>query len=386
MKIFLLLPLLVVFFGLQSFGQSLPTGTGVFTYNGYGPLRSKPIKVFYRIPTDVSQATMPVLMVLHGEDRTAIDYLNDWISAANQYHFMVIAPEFPDSSYTGGDGYNLANMFINGDSPSTATQNPDSVWTFSILDPLFNYIKQRTQTSYSKYVAFGHSAGSQLLHKFVMYKPNSLCAKAICANAGWYTLANNRVTFPYGTNRSPSSQQLLTAAFAQPLTVQLGAQDNDPNSAGLRHNTTVDQQGLNRLARGRYYYANASAQAITYGVPFNWNIVEESGIGHDHTGMARRAIPYVNNAFLLTSALAKEDEPKMSCSLFQNNIFIQNYKTDMPATIKLYAMDGKLLYSSIQVITSDFVLPISLPLGAVYLISIEAQHTYFRYSKLLVVQ
>lgn len=363
---------LVVTVTSVSYAQAFTAGTGIFYYSQYGPLRNKPVRVSYHIPQG-DQSAMPVLLVLPGEDRTGTTYLTDWITASEQNRFMAFSLEFSDSLYPGGDAYNLANIFVDGDNPSAATLLPDSVWTFAVLDPIFRYVKQRTNTYANGYVAWGHSAGSQVLHKFVMYKPNSLCVYAICANAGWYTLADSTVTFPYGTRMSPTNRTVLTQAFAKRLTVQLGQADTDPNSAGLRHNSIVDRQGLYRLARGRYFFSNASNRASTWGVPFNWDRVENPGVGHDHAVMAARAVPLVLSGFLLTSIKKSIDDSSTSAFVADGKLNIIQEHLSGALSVQLILLDGRIART--WNVSSDAGQNVSLPLegisGAPFLLIIK---------------
>jgi len=372
---------LILYFQQIAFGQLLPTGSGNFVYNSYSPLRNKPVTVYYNIPANVN-ANTPILMAFHGEERDGQLYLNDWISASNANNFIVICPEFSDASFTGGDGYNLANMFVDGDNPSTRTQNPDSVWTFAICDPLFQYVKSRTISQVNGYIGWGHSAGSQLLHRFVMYKPNSLMRKAICANAGWYTLPVTTTTFPYGLNASPFTRAIMTDAFSRPLLIQLGAQDNDPNSAGLRHNTTVDAQGLTRLTRGRYFISQGQTQSSSWAVPFNWNKVEEAGIGHDHTGMARRAVPYVIAAFTLTSVEKEIAKNSLRASLSKSGIAIEGIQLNAYYAIQVYGLTGNKIFEWQGSLGSDSFIPFDAEIDKTYIISINEINSSNRYCKL----
>ena len=60
---------------------------------------------------------------------------------ANANNFMVFAPEFNSDDFPSGDMYNLANIFQDGDNPSSDTFNSPDNWTFSIIDQLFEFIK-----------------------------------------------------------------------------------------------------------------------------------------------------------------------------------------------------------------------------------------------------
>ena len=191
--------------------------TGSFDFSLESVLNLAPIKVFYHIPTgDLKK--MPILMVFHGAGRNARAQRNYWIELANANGFMVIAPEFSDANYPDlGDDYLMANIFDDGDNPSATSFNSSDEWTFSSLDPLFEAIKTAVSGSQEKYSAWGHSAGAQFLHRFVTYLPNSKLDVAVCSNAGWYTVPEGAVSFPYGILNGQLPNEDLIALANSPL-------------------------------------------------------------------------------------------------------------------------------------------------------------------------
>ncbi len=300
MKKGLLFFLLFVSFLLN--GQNLEKNTtGSFTFIPTGPLSSKPIKVFYHIP-DGDITTMPIIMSFHGASRNADDYRDYWIQMANSNNFMVFAPEFSSANFPGGDAYNLANVFDDGDNPSQSSFNSINEWTFSVIDPIFETIKADISGTQQNYNAWGHSAGSQFLQRFILYLPNSKLDIAVCSNAGWYTVPEFGVDFPYGIDLSLLSIQNLTDAFNKRVIVHLGQNDTNPNSPGLRHNTIVDnQQGLNRLVRGQYFFTTSQETALDLDVNYNWDKDEVSGVAHNAQLMANDALQHILNSSLSTN-------------------------------------------------------------------------------------
>ena len=135
--------------------------------------------------------------------------------------------------------YNLANIFQDGDNPSSDTFNSPDNWTFSIIDQLFEFIKVEIGGNQATYNAWGHSAGAQFLHRFVFYLPDSKLNIAVCSNAGWYTVPESDIVFPYGLLESQLSNVNLISAFSKKLYVHLGDADTDPNSSSLRHNEHI---------------------------------------------------------------------------------------------------------------------------------------------------
>ena len=63
---------------------------------------------------------------------------------------------------------------------------------------VFENIKTNLNYLGNSYNMFGHSAGAQFVHRFIQFKPLSRVDKAVSANAGWYTLPDTTIDFPYG--------------------------------------------------------------------------------------------------------------------------------------------------------------------------------------------
>ncbi|OZV70578.1 T9SS type A sorting domain-containing protein [Winogradskyella aurantia] len=287
--------LAIIFCLTNAYGQNLiENSTGSFIFTPQAPLNRPPIEVFYHIPNgDISN--MPILFSFHGATRDGANYRDYWVGMANANGFMIFAPEFSSTNYPGlGDNYLMANIFDDGDNPSIETFNNQNEWTFSILDPLFNHIKADISGQQQKYSAWGHSGGAQFLHRFVMYMPNSNLDTAVCSNAGWYTVPEFGVNFPYGLNLGQLPNNTLISAFSKKLIVHLGEDDTDPNSPGLRHNTIVDnQQGLFRLERGQYFYSTSETTAANLNVLFNWENELVPNVGHEPQLMANDALQYL---------------------------------------------------------------------------------------------
>lgn len=255
-------------------------GTGAFLFEVNQTNLSTSMNVFFHIPnTDV--VNMPVLFVFHGAGRDAREMRNAWISESNTKEFIVIAPEFTEQSFPGGNGYILGNVFVDSNNPSPQTLNPESDWTFSIIEPLFDRVKSLSGNASSQYDVYGFSAGAQFAHRLMMFKPNARFNKVVSSAAGWYTVPDSSVSFPYGIANSPLENLSLASFFSKSLRIQIGTLDNNPNAPSLRRNTTVDQQGDNRYDRAYYLYNTSQNLAESLGLDINWDIIETPN--NDHT-------------------------------------------------------------------------------------------------------
>lgn len=339
---------MIVFFLLMTpfitFTQNLSANTtGLFTYIPEVPLNNKNIRVFYHIPNgDISK--MPILFSFHGANRNAEDYRDYWVSMANANGFMVFSPEFSSSNFSGGDAYNLANIFVDGDNPSPQTFNPQNEWTFSIIDPLFEYIKSDISGTQEKYNAWGHSAGSQFLQRFVLYLPESKLDIAVCSNAGWYTVPENSVDFPYGINKGQLPNTNIEKAFAKKVYVHLGKNDNNPNASGLRRNAVVDaQQGTHRLERGQYFFNTSKAVSQNLNYTFHWEKIEVNNVAHNAQQMANSALQYILQNNLSVSDEIKPEEILIYPNPVKDKLIIQSNK-DL-GILKIFSIHGKLIKS-----------------------------------------
>lgn len=271
--------------------DSLSAGSGLFTYTYSVTNFIKNMKIYYYIPENKTETT-PVLFVFHGDGRNAKDYRDATIATAETKGFIVIAPEFSEQNFPNGDGYNLGNVFIDGDNPTGNTLNPEAQWSFSIIEPLFDFVKTQINNTTTTYAVFGHSAGAQFVHRFLMFKPNARISKAVVSASGWYTFPNT-VVFPYGRSQSPLENMSLSTFFAKKIYIQVGENDDDPNAIGLRRNAFTDVQGLNRKQRAENYFQ--FCQQLSVNTLFNWsfNVVENAN--HDYLKASNNAINLLFN-------------------------------------------------------------------------------------------
>lgn len=347
-----------------------PNTTGSFIFDPQAPLNRPPFEVFYHIP-DGDMTTMPILMVFHGADRNGEAHRDFWIDMANANDFIVIAPEYSTANYPGlGDNYLMANIFDDGDNPSPETFNNESEWTFSTLDPLFDYVKVAASNTQETYSAWGHSGGAQFLHRFVTYLPNSNLDIAVCSNAGWYTVPETGVSFPYGIDNGQLSTGNLTTAFLRKLIVHIGQNDNDPNSAGLRHNAVVDaQQGVHRLERARYYFNTSQATALNMGLTYNWEKHELPNVGHNPQLMANDALQFFLQNFL---SLDSVEENKL-IRIYPNPITTDylNFSTNLnrPFLVTIFNILGE---EVLKTIMEKHILNVSGLKSGLYLLKIES--------------
>lgn len=260
--------------------EKLPAGAGRFEVEHSG----KKIPVWYYLPAD-NLPDAPVLIVMHGVNRDADRYRDEWLPHARERRFLLLAPEFSKQSFPSEESYSQGNVFDQHKRPRPAEQ-----WSFSFIEPVFDAARRTTGNRSEKYYLYGHSAGAQFVHRFLYFVPDARVANAVAANAGWWTLPDPAVDYPYGLRGSPVDAAALETMLGRPLVVLLGTKDTDPNHVHLRRTPEAMAQGPHRFARGQFFYKAGRRRAEQLAVPFRWQLATAPGVAHSDEGMAPFAV------------------------------------------------------------------------------------------------
>lgn len=245
------------------------------------------IKVFVSRPAGLA-TDRPVVFVMHGVNRNAEDYRDQWHELAIAHDFLLVVPEFNRDGFPGSRGYNLGNVFDADHNLLTEDQ-----WAYSAIEPIFDEIRRRFFVTADSYSLYGHSAGSQFVHRFIFYKPDARVSSVVSANAGWYMMPDYKQGFPYGLDGAAVTSENLAKALQLHVTILLGDKDIDPQHEHLRRKPEAMAQGEHRLARGYTFFNAARASAKQLKVPFNWQLITVSGADHDNQLMAPAAVRYL---------------------------------------------------------------------------------------------
>ncbi|MFZ9938938.1 MAG: hypothetical protein ACO3GN_01430 [Bacteroidia bacterium] len=227
-------------------------GIGSYVFTPRAPLDQRPLSIHYFVPDQFHSGT-PVLMLFHGNERNAMAYRDALIDKARAKQVLLIAPEFSETHYPGNNAYHLGGMFVDGEKSASSPLLPSSEWTFSLPDQIYSDVRAKNALDRGGYSAIGHSAGAQFLHRYLMFWPESEAKNSVISAAGWYNLPDTAWAFPHGLKYSPFSEVLIANFLRKEIHLQIGTNDNNPNSSSLRHDSLTDLQGLNRLTRARYY-------------------------------------------------------------------------------------------------------------------------------------
>ena len=253
-----------------------------FVFTDVGYFANKPISVYY-YKAKSAGPDAKVLIAIHGMERNAKQARDNWQAYAEKHQLIVLAPEFDEARFSARL-FNMANL----------EDRDRSHWTFQIVEHLFDFVRVSEQLATQRYLLFGHSAGGQFVHRFMLLTDDPKVSAAVAANAGSYTMPVFPATaaddtFPYALDERMVSEAKLRQVFARKLFVMLGEDDTQTDAANLPKARQAKAQGVNRLARGNLFFARAKAQARQLDTPFAWELTTVPGVGHHSRAMSKAA-------------------------------------------------------------------------------------------------
>jgi len=234
-------------------------------------------------------ADTPIVMVMHGWSREEQRYFDDWRVLGAENEFIVVVPHFPVKDFPSSWNYNLGNVFER----QSRKLLPRGEWTFTAIESIFDAVVAKVDGEQTEYTLFGHSAGSQFVHRFLYYMPDARAKRYLAANAGWYTLPDFDTEYPYGLGGAAISEEHLIAAFKKDMVLMLGREDLDHTDPDLRNTPEAKRQGKSRLARGLTMFDVAKTNAEKLGVDLRWRLVLVDDAGHVNAQMAIAAAELV---------------------------------------------------------------------------------------------
>ena len=259
---------------------AIPAGEASFVFTDAKGQADRPVRVFTYRPAQCD-TKCPIQFVMHGKSRTAENYRRYWKGPAERYGFIVVAPEFSTKFWPGDASYNLGDV---------AAQSDPAKWSYALIEHLFDAIRDGQQD----YRIFGHSAGSQFVHRFMILLPGNRAAVAVAANAGRYAMPEwrqDKARFPWPDSLagSPAGEKELRQALARKVLVMVGEKDVDPNHKDLDRSAGSMAQGANRVERGQAFFRAAADAARELGVNFAWEFATVPDAAHSGSKMSLAA-------------------------------------------------------------------------------------------------
>ena len=260
-------------------GDSL-VGSGNFLYTAQSPFDQKPLKVWYYVPYK-NKHEAPVMILMHGNSRNAPGYWENMMEYAKRYGFILVVPELSTEHLPKSRHYHQGNIFDDKNKLLPPEQR-----SFSLVEPLFDHIKQLTGNISVGYNLYGFSAGAQFVHRFMMLQPDNRAVRIISASPGSYTFPDPKIDYPYGLKGTDVTQEAMEAFYQSEFTVMVGAADTVLSRQDLPKSSLVNKQGLDRVERAMNFFTQAKTKAREFGVPFNWKFELVGDVGHSNGQIA----------------------------------------------------------------------------------------------------
>lgn len=242
------------------------------------------VEILYTLPKEINNQTK-VLFIIHGNSRDVKKYLNLWLEDAKDKNVILVAPHFTKENYPNFGTLQIAKS-------SGKILNDQSNNLTNSISSFFTYFKSKYNLESSTYRIFGFSAGSQFVHRYLMYGEDTGTEKAVLGSAGWYTFLNEE-KYPYGTKNMPIEKERYEWFLSRRVLFILGNKDNDPNHPTLNLSKGAKKQGNNRYERGQNYFDNLLNFSQKNKIPFRWRYKVVPSLDHNAEMLSKNAIPFL---------------------------------------------------------------------------------------------
>jgi len=209
-----------------------------------------------------------VLVSVHGVSRNALEHIELFRDSADRYGVVLVAPVF---TFEGFRDYQRLGRKGRGPRADLA------------LIRILNEIQMAAGLDTGKVDMFGFSGGAQFVHRFC-YAHSQRVRSLVLGSAGWYTMPDRSLQYPYGTADARGLDAVrfnLGAAARLPTLVVVGEEDDREDDEELnRSRFVVQSQGRHRLERARTWTAAMNTLAGRQGLPGSVDLQVLPGVGH----------------------------------------------------------------------------------------------------------
>ena len=235
---------------------------------------NKPDIEIYYISPDVIDENTKVIFVIHGNTRNAEDYLSEWRPYIAKKNVIVVAPKFTKESFKYFALLEMAQS-------SGKVNRDESEYINNSISLIFNFIKSKFSLNTQTYSMFGHSAGAQFTHRYMLLSDDKRISSAVIANAGWYTFIST-AEFPYGIKNAPIkiSSDHIRWYTASKVNLLIGSDDLGFKSLNTSKGAQI--QGINRYERANNYFNTLIKETEKNNYVLRWNFKVLDNVDHDY--------------------------------------------------------------------------------------------------------
>jgi pimeloyl-ACP methyl ester carboxylesterase len=251
----------------------------------YSYWASPDIQIYYSAPPTISENTK-IMFIIHGASRKAKQGLNDWLPLVEGRDVVLIAPEFSSEFYN-------EYAYLMKTTQTGRVLKDTSRDLESSLGDIFDFFSSKFKITTKKFRLYGHSGGSQFVHRYLLLSDETRVDKVAMANAGFYTFANPAIKYPFGIKNMDVSDHRLKWFLSLKGGVFLGGEDNNPKHRSLPSMRKAKQQGEHRLERGTNFFNHLVQLGVKKNMPFRWRYQVVPGVSHDNAGMSLAAANFL---------------------------------------------------------------------------------------------
>ena len=256
----------------------------------FSPQAAPKLGVYCCIPPEADART-PILIVVPGAKRNAEVYRDAWHELAIANGFIVLSIAMTEKAFPSEYEYNAGGVVT-----AQGKLVPESQWTLSLIEPLFDDFKHRFGSKREKYSLYGHSAGGQFVLNFLLFKPNSRVELAVAANPAFFPRIDSDEAFPFGLTGVTLPKDAIQRWLDSPVVLLLGDRDLQPRTLPLSNGPKARIQGPHVFSRGLAFYAAALAVAAERGQPLSWKLEVVHNVGHSNDHIVSHAVKYLFSA------------------------------------------------------------------------------------------
>ena len=164
-------------------GLAVPRMMALLPADGIARTVAEPPAGCHLFLPDSLNPTTPLLVCVHGISRNAEEHLRGFAPIAAAHGVAVMAPvfapvPFPDYQRLGRQGKGLRADIV--------------------LQSMLQRLARQVGLAADRIYLFGHSGGAQFVHRYAMAYPAQV-ARYVVSAAGWYTLPDPTLAYPFGT-------------------------------------------------------------------------------------------------------------------------------------------------------------------------------------------
>lgn len=213
-----------------------------------------------------------LLVVMHGTERRAEDYAEEFTGFADDHRYVILAPVVPR-------GERFQQLGIGDDS---------SIRTDLRLLELVEEVGARYRIDTASFDLFGFSAGAQFAHRFMYVHPERL-RSVVAAAPGTVTLPTERYRWPHGL---AGLERLATTNLdlekVRKVRTMLIVGEDDVGDSNLNDSDDANRFGRTRLKRARTLHVAWQEASIQH------EYVEVPDVGHElHERLVRRVTRFL---------------------------------------------------------------------------------------------